>query len=181
MTAISLPQRSVDKNYAKSCDSNSNSNYAVHTVMDGNKMLFLEDSTTSFESLSLDDGCSATVAIHEKDIVSRRVSFSEQLIADVWERPKTLPEDKNTLFYSGTEISNFRSEYRTFIRNKVAQRKAELTERQLASPSSHSSLSSLSLMVGYMRRAAHLVSGSLLTSPHNAPETVLLVDTLYIF
>jgi hypothetical protein len=179
MTAISLPQRSIDKTCVESCNSSiKGGGCTFQRVMDGSKMFFLEDSTTSFESLSLDDGCSSTAPLHEKENFKRRVSFSEELIADVWERPKTLPEDRHTLFYSGTEISNFRSEYRTLIRNKLAKRNAEFTECQSAAPSSQSSLS---LMVGYMQRAAHLVTGSLLPSPQNPPETVLLVDTLYIF
>jgi len=36
-------------------------------------------------------------------IVDRRVSFAPQLVTDIWTRPRTVPEDVSTLFYSAQE------------------------------------------------------------------------------
>jgi len=45
-------------------------------------------------------------------IVDRRVSFAPQLVTDIWTRPRTVPEDVSTLFYSAQETQKFRQEYR---------------------------------------------------------------------
>jgi hypothetical protein len=35
----------------------------------------------------------------------KRVSFAETLVSDVWERPRTPPEDVSKLFFSSEETS----------------------------------------------------------------------------
>lgn len=44
----------------------------------------------------------------------RHVTFSEQLITRVHERPRTAEEEKDFLFYSADEIKFFRIEYKVF-------------------------------------------------------------------
>merc|ERR1712032_191682 len=45
-------------------------------------------------------------------LMTTAVSFAPQLVTDVWTRPRTLPEDISTTFYSPQETQKFREEYR---------------------------------------------------------------------
>jgi len=46
------------------------------------------------------------------EMKSQRVRFSEEVVTEVWLRPRTLGKDKSQLFYSVEEIRRFRSESR---------------------------------------------------------------------
>merc|ERR1719414_11871 len=54
---------------------------------------------------------------------SKSVRFTENLISDVRYRPKTLPEDLRTLFYTYEETQRFRQEYR--IERRITERMEE--------------------------------------------------------
>merc|ERR1719378_1360705 len=76
-------------------------------------------SVTSFDSL---DSYSV-----EDD---RKVSFSTELVTDVWTRERTLPEDVPKLFYSSSETQEFRRQYHADMereRELAALKKQERT------------------------------------------------------
>mmetsp|Transcript_3282 Transcript_3282/g.5653 ORF Transcript_3282/g.5653 Transcript_3282/m.5653 type:complete len:262 (-) Transcript_3282:928-1713(-) len=49
-----------------------------------------------------------------------RVKFADELVSDVWTRPRTPPGDLRALFYSYEETQRFRQEYR-IERNRMAE------------------------------------------------------------
>jgi len=53
--------------------------------------------------------------VKSRETSTRSVSFANQIVAEVRERPRTLNREKSTLFYSGAELSRFRQEYRQFV------------------------------------------------------------------
>jgi hypothetical protein len=60
-----------------------------------------------------DDDTASTASMSDSSLDDeKRVSFAETLVSDVWERPRTPPEDVSKLFFSSEETSRFRQEYR---------------------------------------------------------------------
>lgn len=150
---------------------------------DGDAVLHLQDSVSSFESLNIKDEYNFSGPLH-LNYAQKTVSFPENPISEIWERPKTLPEDRNGLFYTGAEINAFRREYRALVSDKIAQRKAEMAASQgIVLPPQNT----LFLILTFLQKATILATGSLSrsslqsTSCHCQTETVLLVDTLYLF
>jgi hypothetical protein len=69
---------------------------------------FLRKECTSFD----DDTCS-TASLSDSSLEDdKRVSFADTLVSDVWERPRTPPEEVSKLFFSSEETQRFRQEYR---------------------------------------------------------------------
>ena len=135
---------------------------------------------SSINSLTSDGRRSISYSLYERDSVKKSVRFSDDLISHVWERPRTLPEDRNNLFYTGSEITNFRREYRSLIRERLKQRKSALDAHQ---GTTLAPKSTLSFMLGFMQRATQLTTGSFSISPssQNPVEIAVLVDTMYLF
>ena len=155
----------------------------VNKVLGGDAELHPEDSASSFESLNINNERDFSGPLHLSD-AKKSVSFPYKIVSDVWERPKTLPEDRNTLFYTGAEIATFRREYRALVSIKIAQQKAKVLPSQgIVLPTTYT----LSLILAFLQKATILAAGSLLksspqpVSSHCQTETVLLVDTLYLF
>jgi len=71
---------------------------------------------SSEEDTFVDDDTSissyGTIHSIERDHESRKVHFSQQLVSEVRERPRTPQEDIRSLFYSYDETQRFRQEYR---------------------------------------------------------------------
>jgi len=86
-------------------------------------------SVTSFDSL---DSYSV-----EDD---RKVSFSTELVTDVWTRERTLPEDVPKLFYSSLETQEFRRQYHADMereRELAALKKQEQEQKMAAEMNSN--------------------------------------------
>jgi hypothetical protein len=123
-------------------------------------------------------------------VTTRRVSFSEQLVKDVWERPRTTPEEKLLLFYSGKQIWEFRMEYRAIVRRRRTPAKGiPATTPTKAISSSSSSSSSSSGLSGLLKKATQVAtfisqsghSLSLFAETVDNSDAMLVVDTLYLF
>ncbi len=53
-----------------------------------------------------DDDTASTASMSDSSLDDeKRVSFAETLVSDVWERPRTPPEDVSKLFFSSEETS----------------------------------------------------------------------------
>ena len=127
---------------------------------------------------------------------SKRVSFPEDEVSHVWERPFTTAEEKTLLFYSGRDISGFRHQYRAIVRaHKDAQMQAQ---RDLSSTSVHfSAVSSVKKPIpmpvsgfsSILLKATQIASAvsqsgkflSKFSNHEDASDAMLVVDTLYLF
>ena len=61
----------------------------------------------SFDSLDDDTVTTASSSSASSCGDDKRVSFAEQLVTDVWERPRTPPELVPTLFFSASETTRY--------------------------------------------------------------------------
>lgn len=77
--------------------------------------------TSSDDDLSSSDSSSISSASSSM----RRVSFCEELISDVWERPKTPKEDCEFLFYQQSDYQTFRQDYRRALIQAVNRAKKQ--------------------------------------------------------
>lgn len=141
-------------------------------------------SLLSVDDIYEDDSDSDSGSAHSDEEITRRVSFSEDLVCDVWERPYTTLEEKPQLFYSGKEIWAFRLEYRAIIRNRKAQRHAASTTQLTAAVTS----SAPSRFSAIMKKASQVASsfsqtGQFLSvlSQEESPNAMHVIDTLYLF
>jgi hypothetical protein len=122
------------------------------------------------------------------DVPGRRVSFSEELIQDVWERPRTTPEEKPLLFYSGKQIWEFRMEYRAIVRRRRALAKNPMAGIPVT-PTSRPSKSSSSGLSGLLKKATQVATSisqsghflSLFAETIDSSDAMMVVDTLYLF
>jgi hypothetical protein len=106
--------------------------------------------------------------LHEEANTSeRRVSFAEDIVTDIWTRPYTAASEKSTLFYSGADIQGFRREYRTLVRQRLA-------EKQSQASSTSSSYYSYMSVSGWMRKVSSMLK-------YESTESSVLVDTMYLF
>jgi hypothetical protein len=65
------------------------------------------------ECTSFDDDTVSTASLSDSSYEDdKRVSFADTLVSDVWERPRTPPEEVSKLFFSSEETQRFRQEYR---------------------------------------------------------------------
>lgn len=154
---------------------------------------FLMDMVETDDEESIEEECARTT--RPQHCCRRRVSFSDNLIRDVWERPKTTAEEKGLLFYTAREFALFRYEYRLFLRQALAisRAKDEATasqqQQQQLKAASHdqnnnntgaSPISSYSLSSWY-ERAKHIANSLSHVEHHQPMEAMLIVDTLYLF
>jgi hypothetical protein len=162
-------------------------------IVEFNDVMALHNSCSSLEDISMtttttDDendeyhSCNSDIPPQQK-----RVSFPEELVHDVWERPYTTLEEKSILFYSRQEIATFRLEHRRMLR---AQKEARLRELGIIpSFSNQISSTSFSSMTGIFRKAVQVASSlsqtgtfiSLLGNQEESSDAMLVVDTLYLF
>lgn len=75
---------------------------------------------SSYPELDLTDDDSSVSSYSISSTSSRRVTFREELVTEVWLRPRTLRRDIRDLFYSYEETQQFRQEYRQ-ERKRAAQ------------------------------------------------------------
>jgi hypothetical protein len=162
-----------------------------------NDVMIWNNSCQSLEDISLntDDENDVFHPCNSDIPQQKRVSFPEELVCDVWERPFTTCQEKTTLFYSRQEIATFRMEYRKMLR---AQKEARLRELGMIPPSSSSStmldsypmsLTGFSSMTGMLRKALQVTNSlsqtgtffSLLGNQEETSDAMLVVDTLYLF
>jgi hypothetical protein len=172
---------------------------AVERMIDKiNGDMFLDFSHSSFHFDDVDlRNVEDEVFSTDSDEPSKRVSFPDDEVSHVWERPFTTAEEKQLLFYSGKDISKFRLEYRAIVRaHRDAQIKAQL---ELPSPPSSSAplpgvssykqpmhLSGFSSILHKATQIANAVSQSgkffaKYSNQEDASDAMLVVDTLYLF
>lgn len=109
------------------------------------------------------------------------VTFSDTLVSDVRERPRTLPEERATLFYQADEIRGFRQEYRLAIRQKLAARRKANSMASI-SPLNISSLQGLVVKANQFFSSVSKHGIGLTKALSEPPENDnVFVDTLYLF
>mmetsp|Transcript_22155 Transcript_22155/g.33492 ORF Transcript_22155/g.33492 Transcript_22155/m.33492 type:complete len:185 (-) Transcript_22155:40-594(-) len=138
--------------------------------------LQLEDNIGDADSLVSHGSHSST----QSDESARRVRFAEKLV--IFERPFTAPEDKLNLHYTNEELMTFRMEYRSFLRNQHAAKRAREMKMGLFSIYNgvHGMLSSVA------EAASSLVQSEIGDSPAHQEQEVDLeanavIDTMYLF
>eukprot|EP00541_Cyclophora_tenuis_P015054 CAMPEP_0116569218 /NCGR_PEP_ID=MMETSP0397-20121206/16171_1 /TAXON_ID=216820 /ORGANISM="Cyclophora tenuis, Strain ECT3854" /LENGTH=171 /DNA_ID=CAMNT_0004096757 /DNA_START=57 /DNA_END=572 /DNA_ORIENTATION=+ len=140
------------------------------------KDMYLSDlEDVDLTSECCDNGELGRESQHHIAETSRRVQFASTLVSHVWERPRTLPDEKAELFYSGEDYQRFRIAFRELRRQRI------LAARRQAQPFSF--MSSLS---GIAKKASVFASSFVkrdltFSEDQRGPDTVVLVDTLYLF
>jgi hypothetical protein len=158
-----------------------------------NGAMFLDFSSSSlqFDEVDLnanDDDENDSVDSDEPR--KRGVTFPEEVVTHVWERPYTTAEEKKSLFYSGRDIGGFRLEYRAILRAKRAAQIQAQTEQYLQTtlinPTARTAKSGFSAMLSKATQVANALSqsGQFLSKFAHQDDTsdaMLVVDTLYLF
>ena len=113
----------------------------------------------------------------------KRVRFAAELVSEVRERPRTLPEERSELFYSRREMHQFREELRQFRRQQAQLRRLHQIQQNggvspttSLSSTSKSTSSILDMLYSTVKRNLFVSTDS-----NKTPDTLLLVDTLYLF
>lgn len=145
-----------------------------------------------------DDDESLTDSVDSDNDSNRKVSFSDELVSDVWERPYTTVEERKILFYTGREIGEFRMEYKANIKRRkaalIAARTLALTNpSNQATPSTPSKAQTLSTTLsgfGTILKKATQVGTALtqfgqflpaFAQQEEVSDSMLVIDTLYLF
>mmetsp|Transcript_11715 Transcript_11715/g.17183 ORF Transcript_11715/g.17183 Transcript_11715/m.17183 type:complete len:188 (+) Transcript_11715:107-670(+) len=152
----------------------------------GDMMLFdvsqssleLIDNADDIESLMSEESQSST----QSDETVRRVRFAERLV--IFQRPPTAPEDKTKLHYTNEELFTFRMEYRSYMRSKLAAKRAKAMKMNLLE-TSYSLYNGFHGMLSSVAEAASsLVQSEIDDSPQEQEtrlESNTVIDTLYLF
>lgn len=155
--------------------------------------IFLDFSSSSFrfDEVDLDANDDDENDSNDSDEPCKRgVTFPEEVVTHVWERPYTTAEEKKRLFYSGRDIGGFRLEYRAILRAKRAAQIQAQTEQYLQSaltnPTARSAKSGFSAMLSKATQVANALSQSgqylsKISHQEDTSDAMLVVDTLYLF
>jgi len=96
----------------------------------GNMLLFeLSDSSLDLDDLEFGGEIIPKRNSSQSDAIPRRcVSFSDELVRDIWERPTTDPEEQQDLYYTAEEIWGFRMDYKASMRSRALKNREEIRE-----------------------------------------------------
>jgi hypothetical protein len=168
---------------------------AVERMIDkinGDMFLDFSSSSMRFDELDLNDNANddENDSVDSDEPCKRGVTFPEELVSHVWERPYTTAEEKKLLFYSGRDIGGFRLEYRAILRAQRAAQIQTQTEQYLQTtlinPTARSAKSGFSAMLHKATQVANVLSqsGQFLSKfahQEDTTDAMLVVDTLYLF
>lgn len=102
----------------------------------------------------------------------KSVAFPDDPISEVRTRPRTESHEREDLFYSPEDISRFRDEYRTILREEL--RVTEPIEPGLV-------IRTWSSAVGYIATTSSRIKDVLAAGRDEVEDTSVLVDSLFVF
>lgn len=162
-----------------------------------------DDDDDIFEDAENDDECSTSSSLSSfvsaedeidadvelgSGVYRRRVSWSPAVVTDVQYRPRTSPEDKLLLHYTGADLAMFKQQYKMQLRATLKlKRESEIRQKEQEAAPSTNYQNPLSGLVNMMSSYLSTSSSSTQTRegrPANTTgivDTTLLVDTLYLF
>ena len=118
------------------------------------------------------------------------VTWSPIVVTEIRYRLKTLPEDKESLHYTGAEMSTFRQEYKMQLRAASKLKREREANRRQEDADRSSYLNPISGMINMMSSylLKPLPTSTTSSTNHSSSsvarrrlETSVLVDTLYLF